>query len=98
MSYSQKEGKMARQPKPSKVEILWVDRADLFLTKSEPQKKIASITMSKIGYIIAWHEAIPTKISQRLSSIWYSREAAEFVIMAAYSETLEDHAKKEAKQ
>lgn len=77
----------------SKVETFWVAQANLY--KGPDGAKIASVSMSKIGYIIAWHEAIPPKISGRLSTIWHSREAAEFIICAAYAEAVEDKARKE---
>lgn len=87
---------MAKQPKKQPVEIISIEKADLYLTPD--QKKIASMSMSRVGYVIAWHEAILPRVSQRLSSIWDSREAAEHVIFAAYAETIEQIARKEAKE
>lgn len=79
-----------------KVQIVWGDKANLY-THTESKKKIASLTMTKIGYVIAWHEFIPQRISQRLSSIWSCHNAAELVIYAAVAETIEDLARKETK-
>lgn len=87
---------MAKQPKKQPVEIISIEKADLYLNPDK--KKIASLSMSRIGYVIAWHEAILPRISQRLSSIWESREAAELVIYAAYAEQVEVSARKEAKE
>jgi hypothetical protein len=77
----------------NEVKTFWVEQANLY--KTPEGGKIASLSMSKIGYIITWHETIPTKISGRLSTIWHSREAAEHIIAAAWSETVEDKARKE---
>lgn len=74
--------------RPAPVEVFWIKEANLYKTKDD--KKIASISVSKIGFIIAWHEFIPPRISQRLSSIWSSGEAAELVIYAAYAEAVEE--------
>lgn len=87
---------MKSNSRPAPVEIVWGDKANLY-THKESSKKIASLTMTKIGYVIAWHEFIPQKISQRLSSIWSSCEAAELIIFAATAETIEDLARKENK-
>lgn len=84
---------MARQPKPASVETFWIKEANLY--KTVDGKKIASISVSKIGYIITWHEFIPTRISQRLSSIWSSGEAAELIIYAAYAEAVEEMSRRE---
>jgi hypothetical protein len=81
--------------KAAPVEITWIDKANLYTTRDG--RKIASLSINRIGHVIAWHEFVPTRISQRLSSIWSSSEAAEFVIYAAYAETLEENARKEAK-
>lgn len=83
--------------KPSEVQIISVDKAHLYQMKEKPHKKIASISISKIGYIISWHEFVPQRISQRLSSIWTSGEAAQLVIMAAVAETTEENARRIAK-
>ncbi len=80
--------------KAPKVETFWVAQANLYKTKDGG--KIASLSMSQIGYIIAWHEFIPPKISGRLSTIWSSREAAEHIIFAAYAEAIENKTRKEA--
>lgn len=80
--------------RPSDVQVFWIEQANLYKRKSDG-KKIASISMSKIGYIITWHEFIPTRISQRLSSIWSSGEAAELIIFAAYAEALEEMARRQ---
>ena len=77
----------------SNVTTFWVAQANLY--KGPDGTKIASISMSKIGYIIAWHEAIPPRISGRLSTIWHSREAAEHIINAAYAEAVECKSRKE---
>jgi hypothetical protein len=53
--------------------------------------------MTKSGYVIAWHEFIPQRISQRLSSIWSSNEAAEHVIFAATAEAIDALQRKESK-
>ncbi len=82
--------------KPAEVHTFWVDKANLYETKDK--KKIASLSVSKIGFIIAWHEFVPQRISQRLSSIWSSQEAAEHVILAAYAEAIEENARREAKE
>lgn len=82
--------------KKPEVTVVWGEKASLY-SHIATEKKIASITMSKIGFIIAWHEFVPPRISQRLSSIWNSVEAAEFVIYAATAETINDLQKKESK-
>lgn len=82
--------------KPAPVETFWIKEANLYKTKDG--KKIASISVSKIGFIIAWHEFIPPRINQRLSSIWSSAQAAELVVLAAHAEALEEISRKEAKQ
>lgn len=81
--------------KQAEVQTFWVDKANLYQTKDG--KKIASLSVSRIGFIITWHEFIPQRISQRLSSIWSSQQAAEYVIYAAHSETLEEIARRETK-
>lgn len=83
-------------PRPNDIQVFWIEQANLYSRKSDG-KKIASISMSKIGYIITWHEFIPTRISQRLSSIWSSGEAAELIIFAAYAEALEEMARRQIK-
>lgn len=82
--------------KKQDVTVIWGEKASLY-SHTETGKKIASITMSKVGFIIAWHEFVPPRISQRLSSIWDSVEAAEFVIYAAAAETITCIQKKESK-
>lgn len=84
--------------KPAPVETFWVKEANLYQTKDKPPNKIASISISKLGHIIFWHEAIPQRISQRLSSIWTSGEAAEFIVLAAFAEAQAEKARKEAKE
>lgn len=82
--------------KPSEVKTIWVDKASLYKTKDG--KNIASLSVSKVGFIITWHEFIPQQISQRVSTIWDAQEAAEFVILAAHAEAVERLARKEAKE
>lgn len=84
-----------KNSKPKPVEITWIERANLYTAPDG--RKIASLSISKIGHVIAWHEFVPPRISQRLSSIWSCSEAAEYVIFAAYAETVEANARKEAK-
>lgn len=81
--------------KPAEVQIFWIDKANLYQTKDK--RKIASLSISRVGFIITWGEFIPQQISQRLSSIWEAHEAAEHVIFAAYAEAVERLARKEAK-
>ncbi len=74
--------------KPSQVTTLWIGKANMYLTKDK--EHIASITMSAIGYVVAWNEFVPQKIRQRMQSIWSSYEAAELIILAAHAEALHD--------
>lgn len=77
-----------KQRKPSPIRTLWVGSASLYQTKDK--EPIATITMSGIGFIIAWHEFVPRKITQRMPSIWSSQEAAELAIYAAHAEVLHE--------